>query len=156
MNARIALFFALTVCMIESGFGGGSDYTIKAPDGWKKRTTSSAPEHYMKNGVSLMLTIDSAPAEAKTPDGYIEYVKKQLAQTFKNIQFEPVKKLTINGNDARELRYSCEVSSMKMKYDVVYIPRQTKVYTITAGGMAETFDSMKADYQAFFNSFNFK
>ncbi|HXX64417.1 MAG TPA: hypothetical protein VEO56_11540 [Bacteroidota bacterium] len=156
MKARTTLLVIFALCMIESGFGGGPDYTIKAPDGWKKRTTSSAPEHYMKNGVSLMLTIDSAPPEAKTPDGYVEYAKKQLAQTFKNIQFEPVKKLAINGHDARELRYSCELSSIKMKYDVVYIPKESKVYTITAGGMAETFDSMKAEYQAFFNSFNFK
>jgi hypothetical protein len=132
------------------------DYTVKAPAGWTKNASSSAPEHYMKNGVSLILTIDSAPAEAKTIDGYVEYVKKMYVKQFKSVKFEPVKKLTIHGNDARELLYTADISGMKMKYDVVFIPRQTKVYTMTAGGLSDTFDPLKPECQTFFNSFKFK
>jgi hypothetical protein len=92
----------------------------------------------------------------KTPDAYVEYVKKQFAKSFKDITYEPVKHVTINGNDGRELRYSMSMSGMKMKYDVVLIPKLPKVYTLTAGGLAEGFDSMGADYQAFFKSFKLK
>ncbi|HTY01081.1 MAG TPA: DcrB-related protein [Bacteroidota bacterium] len=156
MNLRIGIMFALAIVLSATAFAGEPDYTIKAPDGWKKRTTSSVPEHYMKNGVSMMLTIDSAPPQAKTLDAYVEFAKQQLETAFKNVQFEPVTKLTINGNDARELKYTGEVSGMKMKYDVVYIAKLPKVYTMTAGGLATTFDAMKAEYAAFFNSFKFK
>jgi len=156
MKPRSGFVLALALCFCASAFAGDADYTIKAPDGWKKRTTSSAPEHYMKNGVTLMLTIDSAPAEASTPDAYVEFVKKQYAGILKNMKFDPVKKLTINGVEARELTYSGETYGMKMKYDVVYVMKQTKVYTMTAGGMGDTFDSMRAEYRSFFNSLKLK
>ena len=153
MKSRNTLLLFLALYLLVVTLAMAAEYTVKAPEGWKKHTASSAPEHYMKNGSSLMLTIDSVPAEAKTPDTYVEYVKKLLQKSFKNVQFEPVIKRTINGADARELCYTAEMSGMKMKYDVVYVLKQTKAYTLTAGGMAEMFDSMKADYQAFFNSF---
>ncbi len=156
MNTRSALLLAAALFVCASTFAGEPDYTVKAPDGWKKRTASAAPEHYMKNGVSLLVTIDSAPSQVKGIDAYVDFVKTQLSTTFKNIQFEPVAKLTINGNDARELRYTAQTSGITMKYDVVYVPRGSRVYTLTAGGMSDTFDAMKADYKAFFNSFKFK
>jgi len=156
MKPRLAVLLTLALFVSASTFAGDADYTVKAPDGWKKRSASSAPEHYMKNGVSLMLTIDAAPAEIKTLDAYVEFVKKQYTGVMANLKFDPVKKLTINGMDARELCYSGETSGLQMKYDVVYVMKQSKVYTMTAGGMAQTFDSMKADYKAFFSSFKLK
>jgi hypothetical protein len=150
------LSMTLAVFLSASAIAGSPDYILKAPAGWEKKAGSSALEHYMKNGVSLILTVDSAPAEATTPDAYVEFVKKRYARALKNVKFEPVKKLTINGIDARELRYSGETYGMKMKYDVMFIPKQSKYYTITAGGLGSTFDALKADYQAFFNSFKFK
>jgi len=156
MKPRSAVLLTLALCVSTLALAGDADYTIKAPDGWKKRTTSSAPEHYMKNGVTWMLTIDVAPAEARTLDAYVEFVKKQYAGVLTGMKFDPVRKLTINGVDARELTYSGETSGLTMKYDVVYVMKQTKVYTMTAGGMAGTFDSMKAEYRAFFNSFTLK
>jgi len=156
MKPRTILLLALVLCMSAPVLAGGDDYTIKAPEGWKKQVGSSAPEHYIKNGVSLMLTIDTAPAEAKTPDAYVEFVKKQYAGILKNMKFDPARKVTINGVEARELTYTGETSGMKMKYDVVYVMKQTKVYTLTAGGLASMLDPLKAEYQAFFNSFKLK
>jgi hypothetical protein len=151
-----AVFSLLIIALLLTLPAFAGDYSIKAPDGWQKNASSAAPEHYMKNGVSLILTIDYAPAEAKTIDAYVEYVKKMYQKQFKSVQFEPVKKLSINGNDARELLYTADISGLKMKYDIVFIPRQTKVYTMTAGGLADTFKPMMPECQAFFNSFKFK
>ena len=156
MKPRNAFLLALAFCFSTLAFAGDADYTVKAPDGWKKRTTSSAPEHYMKKGVSLMLTIDYAPADAKTLDAYVELAKKQYTGVIKNVKFDPVKKMSINGLDARELTYTGETAGLKMKYDVAFVMKGTKVYTMTAGGMADTFDAMKAEYLAFFNSFRLK
>ncbi len=156
MKATAVIVVALTLVLASLAIAGGAEYTVKAPQGWQKQAGSAAPEHYMKSGVSLILTIDTAPAEATTPDAYVEFVKKKYAKALKNVKFEPVKKLTINGVSARELRYTGETYGMKMKYDVVFIPKQTRYFTITAGGLASTFDALQADYQAFFNSFKFK
>jgi hypothetical protein len=156
MKNLAVLALAVAFLLTTFAFGGSPEYTVKAPAGWEKKTGSSAPEHYMKDGVSLILTIDNAPSEAKTPDAYVEFVKKLYASALKNVKFEPVKKVKINGIDARELCYTGETYGMKMKYDVMFFPKQSKYFTITAGGLETSFDTMKADYQGFFNSFKFK
>lgn len=156
MKTTAVVLLSLTFLLTSLAVAGSPEYTVKAPEGWTKNAGSAAPEHYMKNGTSLILTIDTAPAEAKTTDAYVEFVKKQYSRALKNVKFDPVKRLTINGIDARELVYVGETYGIKMKYDVVFFPKQNRYFTITAGGMASTFDSMKADYQAFFNSFKFK
>lgn len=132
------------------------DYTIQMPAGWTKNAGSAAKEHHMKNGVSFLLTVDTAPASAQSPDAFVEYVKKQLTGTFKNTVFEPVKKVTINGREGRELVYTGEMSGMKMKYDVIYVPKGGQYYTLTFGGLADTFGAVKADIGAIVQSFKLK
>ncbi len=156
MNARSAFSLLLIVSLRLPAFSAPIDYAVVVPDGWTKNAGSSASDHYTKNGISLMVTIDTAPAGATSQDDYVEFVKKQLKSVFKNLRFEAAKKLFINGKEARELVYTGEISGMKMKYDVVYVPKSGRVYTLTAGGMAGTFDKLNADYRAFFNSFKFK
>ena len=132
------------------------DYTVQVPAGWTKNQGSAAKEHYMKSGVSFILTVDAAPATAKNPDQFVEYVKKQLASTFKNTKFEPVKKITINGREGRELIYTGEISGIKMKYDVFYFARGTMYYTLTFGGMENMFTTVKPDIGAIVHSFKLK
>jgi hypothetical protein len=155
MKSTVARTLTLVFLLASFAFAGTPEYTVKAPDGWTKNANSAAKEHYMKNGVTLMLTVDTAPSDAKTPDAYVEFVKKQYVRAFKNVKFEPVKKVNINGVDSRELVYTAEVSGIKMKYDMVYIPKQSSYYTFTAGGLATSLDDLKAEYQAFFHSFKF-
>lgn len=156
MKKLFVVLCVLMVIVVAAANAGSGDYTVRVPAGWEKVKGSAAPEHYMKSGVSFILTIDTAPATAKTPDQFVEYVKKQFAGTFKNTKFEPVRKVTINGREGRELVYTGEMSGMKMKYDVVYIPKDGKYYTLTIGGLEMTFDTVKADVSAIVNSFTLK
>lgn len=155
MKAR-SLGILIMVVLVAAASVAAADYTIQFPDGWTKVGGSAAPEHYMKNGVSFMLTIDRAPSTAKTPDAFVEYVKKQLAGAFKNTRFEPTKKITVNGREGRQLSYTGEVSGIAMQYEVVYIPKDGKYYTLTAGGMATAFDKVKADCRSIVESFKLK
>jgi hypothetical protein len=132
------------------------DYTLQVPAGWSKNAGSAAKEQYIKSGVSFILTVDTAPATATTPDAFVEHVKTQLAGTFKNTKFGPVKKVTINGRDGREIVYTGEISGMKMKYDVVYIPKGNRYYTLTFGGLESMFDAVKAEIGLIVNSFKLK
>jgi hypothetical protein len=156
MKRSRASLFVLAFLVTMTACASAAEYTLQIPPGWDKVKGSAAPEHFMKNGISFMLTIDQMPPTAKTPDQFVTYVKKALAGAFKNVKFEPATMLTINGREARELVYTGEVSGMKMKYDVVYIPVNGRVYTLTFGGLEQVFDSVKADRGAIFNSFKLK
>ena len=156
MKRSRATLFVLTLLVTMTASASAAEYTLEIPPGWEKMKGSSALEHFMKSGSSFMLTIDQMPSTTKTPDQYVTYVKKALAGAFKNTKFEPVKMLTINGREARELVYTGEVSGMKMKYDVVYIPVNGRVYTLTFGGLEQGFDTVKADRGAIVNSFKLK
>jgi predicted Zn-dependent protease len=146
----------LLMCAITAAIAAPADYTIQVPAGWTKNAGSAAREQYMKDGISFILTVDTAPAGVKTPDQFVEYVKKQLAGAFKNTKFETVKKITVNGRDARELLYTGEISGIKMQYDVVYVPNGEKYYTLTFGGMQNMFGGVRADIKAIVNSFKLK
>lgn len=150
----ILISLALITC---SGLAlAAGDYVIQMPAGWTRNAGSAAKEQYMKNGVSFILTVDTAPASAQTPDAFVAYVKKQLAGTFKNTKFETVKTVTVNGREGRELVYTGEMSGMKMKYDVIYLPKGNQFYTLTFGGLADMFDAVKADIGAIVHSFKLK
>jgi hypothetical protein len=156
MKKMSLLLATLLVCAMTAAAAVPADYTIQVPAGWVKNAGSSAREQYMKSGVSFILTVDTAPATVKTPDQYVEFVKKQLAGVFKNTKFEPVKKITVSGRDARELMYTGEMSGIKMQYDVVYVQKGNQYYTLTFGGMQETFDTVRSDVRAIVNSFKLK
>ena len=156
MKTFTAFMTIATLCTTLVAGAAPGDYAIQVPAGWTRSTGSAAREHYMKNGASFLLTVDTAPASAQTPDAFVEYVKKQIAGTFKNAKFEPVKKVTVNGREGRELVYTGEISAMKMKYHVVYIPKGVQYYTLTFGGLEETFGAARADIGAIVNSFRLK
>ncbi len=156
MKTLFAVLSVLLVAVAVTMAAVPQEYSIQVPSGWKKNQGSAAKEHYMKDGVSFILTVDTAPASAKTPEQFMEYVKKQLAGTFKNTAFEPVKKVTVNGQEGRELVYTGEMSGIKMKYDVYYFPKGGSYYTLTFGGMAMMFDDVKADITTIVNSFKMK
>lgn len=97
------------------------------------------------------------PANASTPDKYVEFVKAQYAKTFAKCAFEPVAASKKDGFEARELKYTAEVSGFKMVYNVLYVFRGGKAYTLTGGNMADFIDDgYKADLKAFFASFKLK
>jgi hypothetical protein len=156
MKTFVAVILLALCCINLAAIAAPADYTLQMPAGWGKNAGSAAKEQYIKNGVSFILTVDTAPASATTPEAFVEYVKKQLAGTFKNTSFGPVKKVTINGREGREMVYTGEISGMKMKYDVVYIPKGSQYYTLTFGGLEDMFDSVKADIGAIVNSFKLK
>lgn len=156
MKNKSIFLVVLLVCAMTVAFAAAGDYSVQVPAGWEKKAGSAAREHYMKSAVSFILTVDTAPAGAKTPDQYVEFVKKQLAGTFKNTRFEPVKKITVNGRDARELVYTGEISGIKLQYDVVYIQKGEQYYTLTFGGMQEMLSTVRGDVKAIVNSFKLK
>lgn len=138
-------------------FGAPSGFSISVPAGWTTKEGSASLAHYMKGVGSLIVTADTMPANASAPDSYVAFVKERLMKAFPKAVFEPVLKGKKGPHETRELRYSAEMSGIKLKYDIFYVFRNGKAYTLTAGNIAAAFDdSFSKDVTMFFSSFALK
>ena len=152
-----SVIVVLAVLLAPSVSAADLDFTLTAPKGWTQRTQSSALAHYKKGPGSFILTADVMPATANTPDGYVTFAKSQLSQVLKDVVYEPVVAGNTDGHDSRELRYVSVSSGMKLKYDVLYVFKGGKAYTLTGATMVDFFTpEFAADLKAFFDSFRFK
>ena len=151
------MIFLSFILIALQAFAAELNFTITAPDGWTKKDKSSALAQYQKGGNSFIITADLMPADAKTPDEYITFVKSKLEGVFKKITFETIISDKKDGYVTRELKYTAETSGIKMKYDVLYIFNKGKAYTLTAGAIDFLYDDkFVADVKAMFSSFKFK
>lgn len=130
--------------------------TVTPPAGWEPVPGSTALAQYMKGGSSFIVTSDIIPAEAKEPDNYVDFVKGEYQDSFKEVSFESTKNVTIAGMEGRELTYSCTVSELSMKFSIYYVLKDGRAYTFTCASMADTFDGLKGDFEAFMNSVKFQ
>jgi len=152
-----ALLAVLGLGLISPLFAADADFTMTVPKGWTRRAQSTALAQYKKGPGSFIVTADSMPQNANTPDAYMAFVKQQLGKVFKKIDYEPVAPGKKDGNDTRELKYVAEMSGIKMKYDVLYVFNKGRAYTLTSATMIDFFDaSFAADIEVFFTSFNLK
>jgi len=111
---------------ISPVFAADVDFTMTVPGGWTPRTQSKALAQYKKGPGSLIVTADSMPQHANTPDAYVDFVKEQLGTVFSKIVYEPVVAGNIDGHDTRELTYTVDSSGVKLKFDVLYVFRKGK------------------------------
>jgi hypothetical protein len=133
-----------------------SKVTVTPPAGWEPVEGSVAIAQYMKDGASFIVTADSMPSEARTPDAFINFAKGMFSKTFDGTTFGDAQKLTIAGSDGWMLPFSCKVSGFVMKYNIYYIFKDGKAYTFTCGALSDNFDQLKGDYDAFMASVKFQ
>jgi len=153
----VCTVFFLSLGLVPSLSAASLDFSLIVPKGWTQRTQSKALAQYKKGPGSFLVTADTMPQTANTPDGYVAFVKGQLGQAFKSVTYEPVVAGRTDGHDSRELKYSADASGIKMKFDVLYVFKEGKAYTLTGGTMADFFTpEFEADLKAFFGSFKFK
>ena len=152
LKSLVALFL---ISIGMSVFAENFDLAI--PNGWMKKDQTAALAQYQKGTGSFIVTVDTMPANANTPDKYIEYVKGKLKNTFKDIVFESVSTGKKETYETRELKYNVSMSGLKLKYDVLYIFVQGKAYTLTAGNMEGSINAeYTSDIKKLFMSFKLK
>lgn len=149
----LAIMLAFSTAFLAAA---AASFQVTAPNGWKKKEGSAAPAQYMKGTSSFLVTIDTMPKEANTPDAYVDFVKKQLTKVFGKVDFISVTKVTIGGIEGRELVYASSAYGLNMKYNVVYLFKNGKAYTLTGGSTKADFDGVQADFKAFSKSFVLK
>lgn len=146
-SVAIMMVFVLAAGVYADG------YHLSVPNGWVKKS-SAALAQYQNGTGTFILTVDTMPQKANTPDSYIEFVKEQLKGVFKEITFEPAVKGNKEKLETRELRYSVITYGMTLKYDVLYVFVKDKAYTLTSSNLAASIDKQfTSDRELFFSSF---
>jgi len=129
--------------------------TVEPPAGWEPVEGSVLPVQYMKGSASFMVKNEAFPGD--TIDEVVEAAKGSFESAFENVQYSGnTETITVDGKDARKLIFTCDVSGMPMKYEYVYLFAGSKVYAITFGDLAETFDSLAADYETILENITFE
>lgn len=132
------------------------EYALKIPDGWTKKEAAALAQ-YQKGTGTFILTLDTMPAEANTPDKYVEFVKGKLKGSFKDIAFETTLKGKKGKYETRELFYKVKTYGMVLKYDVLYVFTKTQAYTLTtANTEAASNAAFKKEIQDIFSGFSLK
>jgi hypothetical protein len=128
---------------------------ILPPSGWEPVEGSVLPVQYMKSTSSFM--VKKEDFQSKAIDDVVSKAKETFESAFGKITYigEP-ESIMIDGNDARKIIFTCEVSNMQMKYEYVYLFAGGSVYAITFGGPSDTFDSLSADYDQILTDIRFK
>ncbi len=124
------------------------------PEGWSPVENAIIPVHYMKNSTSFM--VKTEPYQSKDLDGVVDECKAAFEGVFDDVVVESVEELTIDGKDARKMVFTCKVSGLKMKFEYDFLFVGNKVYVITFGDLADTFDNLKSDYEMIIQGIRFK
>lgn len=128
---------------------------ITPPAGWQPVAGSVLPVQYMKNTASFMVKKENF--SGKTLEDVVREAKGYFEKSFQDVKYiGPSEKITIGGIDAQKIMFTCKVSGMQMKYEYVYLFAGGGVYAITFGDLADSFDSLSADYKQILSDIRFQ
>jgi len=148
---KVLLASLLAVLSVFGSFA--DDYALSVPKGWIRKESAAKAQYHNGTG-TFILTLDTLPSSANTPDSYILFIKEQLQGVFKEISFETVRKSKKDTLETRELKYSVVTYGMTLRYDVLYVFVNDKAYTLTTSNLAGAIDKQfLADIEMFFSGF---
>jgi hypothetical protein len=137
----------------ESGRPAG--ISVTPPAGWDEHQGAGLLAGYRKEAASFMVTRDALPADADTPDKFIDFVRGEFGKVFANPRFEDVQTLRLADHESRKLIFIGTTYGMEFKYMVVYVFRNGTAYTLTCGTLVSDFAESEKDFQELINSFKF-
>lgn len=125
--------------------------TVKMPEGWTEVEGSSVLIQYQK--VTHNFIVKTENFSADTLDGVVEEALGIYQQSFADVKVvgKP-ETLSVAGLDARSLTFTCVVSDMDMKFRYVYMFVRSKLYTLTFGDLANSFDRLADEYDSILKS----
>lgn len=151
---KVLLASLLAVLSVFGSFA--DDYALSVPKGWIRKESAAKAQYHNGSG-TFILTIDTLPSNANTPDSYVQFIQEQLKGAFKDISFETVSNGKKDAYDTRGMRYSVVTYGMTLKYDVLYVFVNDKAYTLTTSNLAGAIDKQfLSDIEMFFSGFKIK
>ncbi len=128
---------------------------VTPPEGWEEKE-SSALLLYIKGPSNFMVVRDKAPGNIDGPDDYLEYAKETLSESFGKMEFGSVESLKVGSHDSRKFLCTYEAANMPFKLVVVYVFRDGYIYNLQGCALAEDFDALLPEFEAFISSFRFE
>ncbi|MGE4284171.1 MAG: hypothetical protein AB7G87_10675 [Clostridia bacterium] len=126
-------------------------------DGWNNVEGSTALIQYIKDGNSVIVTRDTMPSEAKTPETFIQYVKERFGKVLDNTTFNDISEIGISDPEKHFLVYTHDIkaggATYQMKGWVTYIFHEGNAYTLTCGALSNSFSEVENDFREFIRSF---
>jgi len=128
---------------------------VTPPSGWNAVSGTVLPAQYQKGTASFMAKTEAFSGTSL--DSVAEQAKQAFSGAFEEVKYlgEP-EKITVGGKEAVRFFFTCKVSGMSMKFEYVYLFAGGKVWAITFGDLADTFDSLQGDYDAILQGIQFK
>ena len=124
---------------------GNVNITVTMPEGWRKVEGSAVPIQYQN--VTRSFIVKEEKFEASTLDEVVGEAKKIYEASFAKFAVTQDSEVcTVSGLEARKLCFTCEISDMELKYMYVYVFAGGRLYTLTFGDLANSFDQYIADY----------
>lgn len=129
--------------------------SVTPPEGWEKGE-SSALIQYTKGPSSFMVVQDRIRQDVDGLEGYLEVAQEKLSETFSKVEFSSVENIKVDGHDSKKFFGTYEVAGMPFKLLTVYVYREGYIYNLQGCALAEDFDPLLPEFEAFISSFRFE
>lgn len=101
--------------------------------------------------------VKEEPYSGDTLNDVVQEAKEIFEGSFDNVEYVgDVEDITVDGREAKEFVFSCDVSGVRMQYQYVFLFIGGDVYVITLGSAAENYDSFAADFEQLLNGVKFQ
>lgn len=154
MKRKIFCAVLVSLAALSAAFAADQDFSMTVPGGWNRNNETKALAHYQSDKGTLIVSVETMPSDAAAPDAYMEVVRKKFMETFKNCVLEEVVVGKKGAHDSRLMKMSITMYGMKMKYDMLYVFKGKRAYSLTACALESNADgNYPADIRIFFDSF---
>lgn len=129
--------------------------SITPPDGWEPVEGSVLPVQYMKGTASFMV-VHELYFSSTNLDTVVEEAKGMFSGQFDNVEYigDPTT-ITVDGFEARNFIWTCDMSSIAFKYNYTYVKVGESIYSIVLADFTETYDSLSADFDQILTDIKF-
>jgi hypothetical protein len=134
---------------------GKTKVVITPPDGWESFESAGILVSYQKGTATFSLK-EEPYFRSETLNEVVEEAKDVFNNCFEGLEYRETENISIDVTDAVKLPFTCEVSQMKMKYEIVYFFVDNVVYGITMGDLKDSFEGNAAEFGKILNSIKLK
>ena len=129
-------------------------FSLAEIDGWTNVPGSSALLHYMKGTNNVIVTRDSMPSDAGSPEEYFEFTIEKLGESLDSFSLGDTSEIGVSEPGKYLMVYSINAgSSSYMKFWTASIIDGSTVYTLTCAALSDSFLSAEKDFRKFIESF---
>lgn len=124
--------------------------TVDAPDGWESTPGTGAILRYRKGSGDFW--VRQSPSSGSV-DSEIEYYKSRENTGAYTFAWDNVEDSTVNGMEAKYLKYTVDTGSLQMRYDTYFIKKDASIFIVICLTIpVSDYQSLESDYISLLDS----